>query len=196
MGTSDADEVTLSRADNSLIYNAGYNDSIYFADAVRANVTNIVSGNIYINVYFDTGAVTSVRYDNNLTPDFVFADGTRYYYNKNTGHWRSYTLSSSADTASDGLWGDTFSGTAAADEIFVGTFGNTLVQNVDAQDTITFDAALSDIVAVSVSDNTIAIGFNTGVTAVIETSGDSPTFNLASGESYIYDNQSASWKSA
>ena len=117
----------------------------------------------------------------------------------NSGEWLTYDTDGtvvSADTASDGLWGDTFSGTAAADEIFVGTVGNTLVQNVDAQDSVTFDATLSDIVATSVSDNTIAIAFGTGATAVIETAGTSPTFNLTSGESYIYDKQSASWKTA
>ena len=190
--TDNADTFALSRGANSLVYNAGSEDTIYFADAVAGNITNISAYGSYIDLYFDTGAVVNVRYTDGDSPGFIFADGSEYVYDSYSGDW----FSSSADTASDGLWGDTFSGTAQADGIFVGTYGNTLVQNVDAQDTITFDAALSDIVATSVADNTIAIAFNTGVTAVIETSGDSPTFNLASGESYIYDRQAASWKQA
>ncbi len=103
---------------------------------------------------------------------------------------------SSGSSGSADLWGDTFTGTAEADNLFVGTHANSIVDNVDAQDSVTFDAALSDIVATSVEGNTIAVAFTSGTTAVIQTAGDSPTFNLASGESYIYDRQAASWKTA
>ena len=69
----------------------------------------------------------------------------------------------------------------------------------DAQgDTIHFcDAVLSDIVATAVSDNAVAIAFNTGGTAVIGTTDNvSATFKLASGESYVYNRETFSWRKA
>ena len=108
---------------------------------------------------------------------------------------------SSYDMASDEILGNAneFFGTAAADNIFVSRFdGNDLVFNVDGADTVNlYDTALSDIVSTSVSDNAIAIAFNTGEVAMVSAAENiSPTFKLASGESYVYNRETSSWQEA
>ena len=108
----------------------------------------------------------------------------------------------SFDTATDdpqNFWGgaNNFVGTAEADNIFVNKGdGNALVFNTDSSDTVHLcDAALSDIVATSVSDNSIAVVFNTGeVAQVAATENLSPTFKLASGESFVYNRAAGSWQ--
>ena len=120
----------------------------------------------------------------------------------NFGYMNSYGYTS-FDTAQDAgdLWGgaNAFTGTAGADNIFIGkSGGNDLIFDAAQDDTIHLcDVSLSDIVATAVSDNSIAIALNTGETAVVATSDKiSPTFKLASGDSYVYNRESASWQSA
>ncbi len=111
-------------------------------------------------------------------PVYQFADGTRLIYAN--GYWQGAS------------WD-------ATDNIFAGkNDGNDLVFNAAQVDTIHFcDAVLSDIVATAVSDNAVAIAFNTGETAVIGTTGSvSATVKLASGESYVYNRESSSWQQA
>ena len=108
---------------------------------------------------------------------------------------------SSYDMASDETWGNVneFFGTAEADNIFVSrSDGNDLVFDADSADTIhLYDASLSDIVSTSVSDNAIAIEFNTGEVAMVSAAENvSPTFKLASGESYVYNRETFSWRKA
>ena len=170
-----SDTVTLSSTTNNLVYDAESVDNIFFADTDASHVTGTSDNGYYLRIDFDNGTTTSIKYTDYAAP--VISYGT--------------SAGSSAD-----LWGDTFTGTSEADNLFVGTYANTIVDNVDSQDSVTFDAALSDIVATSVEGNTIAVAFTSGATAVIQTAGDSPTFNLASGESYIYDRQAAAWKTA
>ena len=103
------------------------------------------------------------------------------------------------DTATDDLWGNANQhfGTAQADNIFVSkSDGNDLVLDTDANDTIhLYDATLSDIVSTSAGENSIAITFNTGEVAQIASTGNvSPTFKLASGESYVYNRTTDSWQ--
>ena len=68
----------------------------------------------------------------------------------------------------------------------------------DGADTVhLYDAALSDIVSTSVSDNSIAIEFNTGEVAMVSAAENtSPTFKLASGQSYVYNRETSSWREA
>lgn len=97
------ENLAISRSNNSLIYQADSSDNIYFTDAVVENVTAAVTGTKYINLYFDTGAVVNVRYTDDVTPEFHFVDGSSYAYDSELETW----IASSADAASDGLWGDT-----------------------------------------------------------------------------------------
>lgn len=177
-----SDTEILSGTMNNLVYEAEWQDQIIFADIDASHVTGTSDSGTFFRIDFDNGTTTSIMYDT-AAPTVLF--GTDIISSDSSGS------SGSAD-----LWGDTFTGTAEADNLFVGTHANSIVDNVDSQDSVTFDAALSDIVATSVEGNTIAVAFTSGTTAVIQTAGDSPTFNLASGESYIYDRQAASWKTA
>lgn len=131
------ENLAISRSNNSLIYQADDSDTIYFTDAVVGNVTNAVTGTRYINLYFDTGAVVNVRYTDEETPTFVFADGTGYVYNSTTEEW-SVT---SADAASD-MWGNAAD---TADGIF-------------ADGAIAAGATLSDLVAAPVDNAAISFG--------------------------------------
>ena len=101
------------------------------------------------------------------------------------------------------LWGgfgktdDILFGTAETETFLIGKDGgNDLAFNVGQDDTIQlYNATLSDIVATSVSDNSIAIVFNTGeVAQVSATDNVSPTFKLVSGESYVYNRSIGSWQ--
>lgn len=136
-------------------------------------------------------------------PAYQFADGTRL--NFVGGKWVTSSYDAAEDTganiAANPLWGNAneFFGTAQADNIFVSrTDGNDLVFDTDSADTVHFyDAALSDIVSTSVKDNAIAIEFNTGEIAQVSSSDNiSPTFKLVSGQSYVYDRESSSWREA
>lgn len=125
------------------------------------------------------------------------------YKQFNFGYMSGYGTPSfdiAQDFASDNLWenANTYFSTADADNIFVGKGdGNDLIFGTAQNDTIHLcDVTLSDIVATAVDDKSISITFNTGETTAVETSGNiSPTFKLASGESYVYNRDSGSWQS-
>ena len=151
----------------------------------------------------DGSALTVLSLTNNYTtfsyamPDFLFADGSRLWYNKYNGTWNSISYDAAEDFTTD--WGNanTFYGTADADNIFIGKAGgNDLIFNAAQNDTIHFcDVSLSDIVSTSVSENSIAVAFNTGEVAMVGTTENiSPTFKLASGESYVYNRESGAWQ--
>ena len=124
-----AEEADLSVYENSLVYQAGYEDTIYFYDGTAYNLANVSANDYYIDLTFNTGATVSVRYTDSASPDFVFGDDptVHYYYHYQNG-WSSYDtddLSTSAD-----LWGDA----PVADAILDGG-------------TVAADATLSDLVA-------------------------------------------------
>ena len=78
---------------------------------------------------------------------------------------------------------------------YMNAYGN--IQFGAAQDdTINlYDATLNDIVATSVNENAVSVTFNTGETAIVATTENlSPTFKLASGESYVYNREAGSWQ--
>ena len=131
------ENLAISRSNNSLVYQADSTDTIYFTDAVAANVTNAVTGTRYINLFFDTGAVVNVRYTDNETPGFVFVDGTEYVYDSDDGAW----YVSSADAASD-MWGDVAD---TSDALFT-------------DGAIAADATLSDLVAAPVDSAAVSFG--------------------------------------
>ncbi len=131
------ENIAISRSNNSIIYQADSSDTIYFTDAVAANVTNAITGTKYINLYFDTGAVVNVRYTDTETPTFVFADGSQYLYDSEEEVW----VSSSADTASD-LWGDNASA----------------VDGLLGEGAIVAGATLSDLVAAPVDNAAVSFG--------------------------------------
>ena len=134
-------------------------------------------------------------------PIYQFADGKRYFYTG--GGWLDWSYDAAEDiveeTASSPLWGEvnTFYGTNDADNFFLGkSDGKDLVFDAAQNDTIhLYDTALSDIVATSVNGNAITVNFSTGETAQVNaTENISPTFKLASGESYIYNRENSSWQ--
>lgn len=105
------------------------------------------------------------------------------------------------DAAQDGnnLWGMRgVVASAGAEDIFVSGFDGQgeMIFGAAQDDTINlYDATLSDIVATSVNENAISVTFKSGETAVVSTSENlSPTFKLASGDSYIYNRESSSWQ--
>ena len=160
-----------------------------------------------VTLNLNDGSSLKVYASSGLTPYFVlqFADGAMYDFNGYSLHNLDYSYDTAQDTGADiaanPLWGNAneFFGTAEADNIFISrSDGNDLVFDADSADTVhLYDAALSDIVSTSVSDNAIAIEFNTGEVAMVSaTENVSPTFKLASGESYVYNRESSSWREA
>ena len=142
-------------------------------------------------------------------PVYQYSDGSRWQYiwngvNSNDNwHQISYDAieDTGADIAANPLWGNAneFFGTEQADNIFVSrSDGNDLVFDTDGADTVhLYDATLSDIVSTSVNDNAIAIEFNTGEVAMVSAAENtSPTFKLASGQSYVYNRETSSWREA
>lgn len=191
-----------------------YNDSDLLIGSPYATDVFIVGeycGYDVINSYESNDIILCATTSGNLPYAYVSGsnvviDGTAMrvivqggaYKNFNFGYMNSYG-SPSFDTAADNLWenANTYYGTSNADNIFVGKGdGNDLVFGTAQDDTIHLcDAALSDIVATAVNDNSISITFRTGETTAVETSGNiSPTFKLASGESYVYSRESGSWQ--
>lgn len=119
----------------------------------------------------------------------------------NFGYMGSYGgMTFDAAQDSDNLWGmKGVVATAAEDNIFVGrSDGSEIIFGAAQDDTIhLYDATLSDIVGTAVSDGAVAVAFNTGETALVETTGNlSPTFKLVSGDSYVYNREAGSWQAA
>ena len=100
-----AEEADVSVYENALVYQAGDEDTVYFYDGTAYNISNVTANDYYINIYFNTGAVTSIRYTDSASPDIVFGDDptVHYYYHYQNG-WSSYDtddLSTSADLFAD-----------------------------------------------------------------------------------------------
>lgn len=172
-----------------VIANAEANDLIYFGIPSGAPPYAYMSGaDLVVTHYSSTVVIQNWAYTR--TPIAYLP-----YYNYNN------SFDAAADTASDNLWGgaNVLTGTAEADNIFISkNDGNDLIFDAARDDTIHFyDATLSDIVGTAVSDNAVAIAFNTGETTVVETKGNtSATFKLASGESYVYNREAGAWQQA
>ena len=124
-----AEEADVSVYENALVYQAGDEDTVYFYDGTSYNLANVTANDYYINLYFNTGAVTSIRYTDDYSPDIVFGDDptVHYQYHYQNG-WTYYDTDELAESAD--LWGDA----PVADGILD---GGALVA----------DATLSDIVA-------------------------------------------------
>lgn len=100
-----AEEADVSVYENALVYQAGDEDTVYFYDGTAYNIANVTANDYYINIYFNTGAVTSIRYTDSASPDIVFGDDptVHYYYHYQNG-WSSYDtddLATSADLFED-----------------------------------------------------------------------------------------------
>lgn len=189
-----------SNNDTIFIFNANPGDVSYSYDSEN-QIMNICAGdNGWSSSWLEVHCSTGDEYFPTTYPVYQFADGSRWTF---TGFWSTISWDTAqdldADIATNPLWGNanTFSGTDDADNFFLGkSDGNDLISDAQQADTVhLYDAALSDIVATSVNDNSIAVQFNTGETAVVETTENiSPTFKLASGESYIYNRENSSWQ--
>lgn len=128
----------------------------------------------------------------------VIVQGAAYKPYFNFGYMNAYG-NIQFDTAQDGnLWGTRgVVATDGADELFAGRFdGSEMIFGAAQDDTINlYDATLNDIVATSVNENAVSVTFNTGETAIVATTENlSPTFKLASGESYVYNREAGSWQ--
>ena len=135
-----AEEANLSVYENSLVYQAGWEDTIYFYDGTAYNLTNVSANDYYIDFTFNTGATVSVRYTDGASPDFVFGDDptVHYYFHYKNG-WMSYDTDDLATSAD--LWGEA----PVADGILDGG-------------AIAADATLSDLVAAPVDSAAVSFG--------------------------------------
>lgn len=124
-----AEEADVSVYENALVYQAGDEDTVYFYDGTAYNIASVTANDYYINFYFNTGAVASIRYTDDYSPNIVFGDDptVHYQYHYKNG-WDYYDTDELAESAD--LWGDA----PVADGILD---GGALVA----------DATLSDIVA-------------------------------------------------
>ena len=95
------------------------------------------------------------------------------------------------------LGGSDYSGVSAVDVFDISkNDGNDWIAYLDPTDEINFyNATLSDIVSISISDTAIEFTFDTGdITRVVTSDDVSPTFKFTSGESYVYNRTAASWQ--
>lgn len=179
-------------------------DVVYFEYDRLNTVVHLYIDSMYNEAsHLEVHCFTGDAYYPMTYPVYQLADGSRWQFFGNYWKQTSYDAieDTGADIAANPLWGNAneFFGTAQADNIFVSrTDGNDLVFDTDGADTVhLYDAALSDIVSTSVSDNAITIEFNTGEIAQVSSSGNvSPTFKLASGQSYVYNRETSSWREA
>lgn len=195
------DIITDANSNDTIwLFNVNPGEVSYYYDT-WSNVMHLYTGSSDLQVNCATGDYWYPR----TYPVYQFADGSRWSYEPSNGSWNYISWDTAQDTgaeiATNPLWGNanTFSGTDTADNFFLGkSDGNDLVFDATQDDTIHFcDAVLSDIIGTAVSDNAVAIAFNTGETAVVETNGNvSAKFRLASGESYAYNRETSSWQQA
>ena len=135
-----AEEADVSVYENALVYQAGDEDTVYFYDGTAYNISNVTANDYYINFYFNTGAVASVRYTDDFSPDFVFGDDptVHYVYHYQNG-WTSYDTDDLTESAD--LWGDA----PVADGILDGG-------------SVAADATLTDLVAAPVDNAAVSFG--------------------------------------
>ena len=189
---------------HDIITDAESSDTIWFFEDNPGDVTYSYDTATNVMHLYMQGSEVEVCCSNGTPwptyPIYQFADGSRWTY---TGQWNTISWDAAEDTleniANSPLWGEvnTYCGTDDADNFFLGkTDGNDLILNAEQADTVhLYDAALSDIVATSADDNSIAVKLNTGKMIVVETSENiSSTFKLASGESYVYNRETSSWR--
>ena len=200
---------------HDVITDANNGDTIYLFNIIpwQSDVSCWYDGENNIMYMFTPAGQLDVHCSNGTPwpalPVYQYSDGSRWQYIWNgvnsNDNWHQISYDAiedmGADIAANPLWGNAneFFGTAQADNIFVSrTDGNDLVFDTDGADTVhLYDAALSDIVSTSVSDNAITIEFNTGEVAMVSAAENtSPTFKLASGESYVYNREISSWQEA
>ena len=123
----------LSSENENFVRNADGLDVVCISDATVSDIVDVYVDTNYINLCFDTGTSTAVKYSDMSSPDFLFADGTRYFYQLTvdddgyyTGSWQTYDANGyivSADMAE------------SADLL------------TDPADAFTTDATLTDLVA-------------------------------------------------
>ena len=100
-----AEEADVSVYENALVYQAGDEDTVYFYDGTAYNIANVTANDYYINIYFNTGAVTSIRYTDDSSPDIVFGDDPTvhytYHYQNGWTYYDTDDLATSADLFED-----------------------------------------------------------------------------------------------
>ena len=174
VGTDAADVFTLSKTTGNRVLNAGAADTIFIADAAASEVTykyvSTSSYSPYIELDFGSN-YTYIYYNPNegLTPNIVFADGTTYKYN-------------------------TYNPTAAADNIAISRFNDSIVYYANDDNVISVvDAGIANVAEWGTAYNA-NLTFDTGKTAIVGMSDAvSPLFLFADGESRAYANATQTW---
>ena len=167
---------------NNYIYNAGYEDTIDFYDAVAANVAAMDVVDDVITFTFHTGQVTTVQFDYNFSPIFRFADSFQIGYD-----WYTET------------WGNAYYSNENVEEnIAISRSNNSLIYQADSSDTIYFtDAVVDNITSAITGTKYINLHFDTGaVVNVRYTDVETPTFVFADGSQYLYDSEDEVWVSS
>ena len=175
---------------NNFFRNVEDLDYIYIPDATSANISDIAANDYYVNITFDTGANTAVRYTtaNNQSPTFIFADGSTYRYNSEIESGYDF------DANTQFFYGDEDFSTA--ETFSLSKTNSNMVYYTGAEDNVTFvDAVSTDVASIENLDAyTIKFTFNNGTTTIIdywETS--SPLFKFADGVNYRYDWSNETW---
>ena len=180
--SNSAEELSLSVWDNSLVYQMGANDTIYFADGSVANLVDVSTSDYYINLTFNTGTTTSVRYTDDYSPDFVFGGdpSTHYHYNYLEG-WSSGTTF--------------YANYNFADQFTLTRGANLFVYDTEASDTIYVpDATLENVVYLNANEYEVKFLFDTGTTAEVRYEGTaSPAFVFAEGVPIQYNALTDNW---
>ncbi|MBR4383471.1 MAG: hypothetical protein IKP64_07930, partial [Selenomonadaceae bacterium] len=167
---------------NNYIYDAGYEDTINFYDALAANVADMSVVDDVITFTFNTGKVTTVQFDYNFSPIFQFADTFQIGYD-----WYTET------------WGNAYYSNAGVEEnVAISRSNNSLIYQADSSDTIYFtDAVVDNVTSAITGTKYINLYFDTGaVVNVRYTDTETPTFVFADGSQYLYDSEDEVWVSS
>ncbi len=214
-----ADNFLVSRYAINIIENVDQFDTITFTDAnswdfvayssgndydINNNVTGRYLG-VFLNLTSDkdsgAGSLTTIHYSDAyasgsdyFSPTIAFANESILYSN-NTG-WTTPEQVAFADY----FWSTclTQSGTYGVPEVLAASRGvNNYITNVDENDIILFaDAKLfDDLHSADYVGGGVAFTFNNGTTTFVEYGGTfSPTIQLASGESFVYNSRLNEWR--
>lgn len=166
---------------NNYIYDAGYEDTINFYDALAANVADMSVDDDVITFTFNTGKITTVQFDYNFSPIFQFADTFQIGYD-----WYTET------------WGNAYYSNPLVEEnLAISRSNNSLIYQADSSDTIYFtDAVVDNITSAITGTKYINLYFDTGaVVNVRYTDTETPTFVFADGSQYLYDSEDEVWVS-
>ena len=74
---------------DDIVMNAAASDSVWFTDSALSDIVAATAQGDLIAIAFNTGNVVTIQSKENLSAEFVTADGSAYRYNHSAQNWQS-----------------------------------------------------------------------------------------------------------